>query len=75
MKLTCAICGRKTEPFVFVGSEAIGPRCAAKAGFTRDKKSRGGRLSFAANYKPRREPGPYTRDLFEELTRDTYEQN
>lgn len=66
MKLTCAICGRKTEPFVFVGSEAIGPRCAAKAGFTRNKKSRGGRLRFAS-YKPTREPGPYTPDLFQDL--------
>lgn len=72
MKLTCAICGRKTVPFVFVGSEAIGPRCAAKAGFTPAKKTRGGRLRFA-NAKPAREVGPHTMDLFEELTKDTHE--
>ena len=43
----CAVCGRRTVPFVFVGLAAIGPKCAARAGFTPGKKARGSLLKFA----------------------------
>lgn len=75
-RYTCAICGRRTEPFVFVGTEAIGPKCAQRAGLTPAKtaKTRAHRLRFA-KMPARREAGPHTMDLFEELTKDTHEQN
>lgn len=38
MKPRCAVCRRPTEPYVMVGSEAIGPTCARKMGLTRRTK-------------------------------------
>jgi len=32
MKPICAICGRRTEPFVMIGNAVIGPKCAQRAG-------------------------------------------
>lgn len=29
------MCGKPTQPFVMIGQEAIGPKCAKRAGFTR----------------------------------------
>ena len=40
MKLTCAFCGRDTEPAVMIGNRAIGPKCAAKAGLLPVKPSK-----------------------------------
>lgn len=40
MKLTCALCGRDTEPAVMIGNRAIGPKCAAKAGLLPVKPSK-----------------------------------
>ena len=70
-RYTCAICGRRTTPFVFIGTEAIGPKCAQRAGLTPAKtgKARGHRLSFA-KMPVRREAGPQTLDLFEALTKE-----
>lgn len=34
MNYKCALCGRKTTPFAFIGELAIGPRCAKRAGLT-----------------------------------------
>lgn len=65
MKLTCAICGRKTEPFVFVGLAAVGPKCAQRAGLTPSKKSRGSLLRFAGKPKRVQRDDPQT-DLFPE---------
>jgi hypothetical protein len=64
-RYTCAICGRATQPFVFVGIEAVGPKCAVRLGLTPAKtaKARGTRLRFAKNVA-RREAGPQTLELF-----------
>ena len=62
----CAMCGRPTQPFVMIGREAIGPKCAKKAGLTPSKAPKGRRLRFV-RAKPEREDGPTTGDLFEGL--------
>lgn len=66
MKLICAMCGRPTTPFVMIGREAIGPKCAKRAGLTPKKMPKGSRLRFL-KLKPLREEIPQTLDLFEEL--------
>lgn len=61
----CAICGRQTNPAVFIGAEAIGPTCARKAGLTKAKMPKGSRLRFVVAGP--REKGPQTGDLFPDL--------
>jgi hypothetical protein len=46
-----------------IGREAIGPKCAVKAGLTPSKAPRGSRLRFV-KMKPVREDVPQTLDLF-----------
>ncbi len=67
-RYTCALCGRQTQPFVFIGAEAVGPKCAKRANLTPGKvaKAKGNRLRFARPVA-RREAGPRTADLFENL--------
>lgn len=49
-----------------IGREAIGPKCAQKAGLTPSKAPKGSRLRFV-KAKPVREEGPQTLNLFEHL--------
>ena len=49
-----------------IGREAIGPKCAKRAGLTPGKAPKGSRLRFV-KAKPVREEGPQTGDLFEGL--------
>lgn len=65
MRPICAMCGRPTAPFVMIGNEAIGPKCARKAGFTGAKAVRGSRVRYVGKAKPRPK-GPQTLDLFED---------
>ena len=44
MKSVCALCGRLTEPAVLIGNEAIGPKCAARAGLMAKKVPKGSRI-------------------------------
>lgn len=62
----CTICGRRTTPFVFIGMEPVGPSCARSLGLTKKKAGKNSRLRFAA-YKPKREEGPQTLDMFEDM--------
>ena len=64
MKPICALCGRRTTPFVMLGSEPIGPKCAAKAGLTPGKAAKGSRLKFN-RAKPGKKTDPRMGDLFE----------
>lgn len=64
MRLICAPCGRPTTPFVMIGREAVGPKCAAKANLTPKKAPKGSRIRFV-RVKPVREDVPTTGDLFE----------
>lgn len=64
MKPICAICGRRTTPFAWLGSEPIGPKCAQRAGLTPAKAPKAGRVKFA-RVKPVRDDLPQTGDLFE----------
>ena len=57
---TCALCGRKTQPYAFIGNEAIGPKCAKRAGFTTS------RAKVAIVKQKRAKPGDSQIDLFEE---------
>lgn len=66
---SCALCGRHTsKPAVLIGSEAIGPVCARRAGLIQAAK-KSGKLSrvqlFSRSNAPRGDTR--TRDLFEEV--------
>ena len=65
MRPICAMCGRPTVPFVMIGREAVGPKCARKAGLVPSKAPKGSRLRFVRE-KPLREAIPQTLDLFED---------
>ncbi len=65
MRPICAMCGRPTVPFVMIGREAVGPKCARKAGLVPSKAPKGSRLRFVRE-KPPREAIPQTLDLFED---------
>lgn len=65
MRPLCAFCGRPTTPFVIIGREAVGPKCAARAGLTPTKTPKGSRLRFT-KLKPVRELIPQTLDLFQD---------
>jgi len=47
-----------------IGSMAVGPRCAKRAGFLAPKQRKG---SVVILKRKRKEEGPETRDLFENL--------
>ena len=61
MRLVCILCGRNTEPAAMVGSYAIGPTCAKKAGLLPSKLPKGHKISFP---KIKHEKGSETLDLF-----------
>ncbi len=63
MKPICAMCGRPTNPFVMIGREAIGPKCAKRAGLTPAKAPKGSRLRFIRHHAPQPKY-PETLDLF-----------
>ena len=64
----CAFCGRQTTPYVMIGNEAIGPKCAARAGLLKGKLPKGSSVRFVAP-KPagQRSREPETLDLFADL--------
>ena len=67
MRPICAMCGKPTKPYVLIGREAIGPKCAKRAGLTPMKAPKGSRLKFVKAKKSPRERVPETLDLFDEL--------
>jgi hypothetical protein len=64
VKPICTVCGRRTKPFVMLGTEPIGPKCAVKAGLTPGKAAKGSRLTFT-RAKPGKKNEPRMGDLFE----------
>lgn len=66
MKSTCALCGRPTMPFVVIGREAIGPKCAKRAGLTPTRSPKGSRVRFVRVKAAPAERGE-TLDLFAEV--------
>ena len=66
---SCALCGRRTtKPAVLIGSEAIGPVCARRAGLIEAAKSsgKGSRIRlFFASRSPRGMAEATTGDLFD----------
>lgn len=65
MRPICVLCGRPTQPAVMIGSEAVGPKCARKAGFTAGKAPKGARIRFLGRAAPKPK-GPYNLDLFDD---------
>lgn len=64
----CAMCGRPTTPYAYIGAEAIGPKCARRAGLVKGKTAKGSRIRFAdPGPKTPRERIPVTMDLFDNL--------
>lgn len=66
----CAMCGRPTTPYVMIGNEAIGPKCARRAGLTPTNLPKGTKLRFIRHEAKHRQPVPETPDLFEGLEND-----
>jgi hypothetical protein len=64
MKLICAYCNRKTEPAVIICGQAVGPKCARRAGLMPTKTRARGftRIAQKAEVVDDR-----TMDLFEEI--------
>ena len=66
---SCALCGRRTtKPAVLIGSEAIGPVCARRAGLIQAAKSgsKGSRIRLVfASRSPRGTAAATTGDLFD----------
>ena len=66
---SCALCGRRTaKPAVLIGSEAIGPVCARRAGLIKAAKSssKGSRIRLVfAPRSPRGAAAATTGDLFD----------
>lgn len=66
MRPVCAICGRRTTPAAYIGTEPVGPTCAKRAGFLGAKATKGSRIRLVS-YKPVREVVAQTLDLFAEV--------
>lgn len=67
MRSICALCGRRTMPFVFIGQEPIGPKCAKRAGLTKMKVIKGSRMRFAAIHRSQKPKPSDTLDLFRDF--------
>ena len=67
LKAKCALCGRPTVPYAMIGSMAVGPKCAARAGLLKGKLPKGSSVRFVAQ-KPAgpRSREPETLDLFDD---------
>ena len=68
MKPICSVCGRRTMPFAYLGSEVIGPNCARKLGLTKKavKAAKSGSLRLAGKHARQVKADPQTIDLFPE---------
>lgn len=68
MKHKCAICGRQTEPYAYIGQEVIGPKCAKKIGLTASVKlPKSSAVRFSRRAIKPAEIFPETMDLFADL--------
>ena len=67
--MKCAICGRTTrKPAAMIGTQAVGPKCAQRAGLLAKKPAAGASIKIlrhGPSVKPAKEG--VTMDLFEEL--------
>lgn len=72
----CAMCGRPTEPYAWIGAEALGPKCARRAGIVKGKAPKSSRIRFAEpGPKTPKERVPVTMDMFEELEKEDKQQS
>ena len=52
--MKCALCGRQTMPAVYIGSEAVGPKCAKRAGLLALVSRKGSKVFEAIKPKSKR---------------------
>lgn len=64
MRLKCCLCGKLTIPAAMVGSLAVGPSCARKAGLLQSKPRK---VSSIVILKRKVKDDCGTMDLFEDL--------
>ncbi|MBA4215658.1 MAG: hypothetical protein C0449_21545 [Polaromonas sp.] len=67
MKPICAICGRRTEPFVMIGNAVIGPKCAQRAGLMPLAQRKSGLVIPVIRRRIEKPQHPQTPDLFDEV--------
>ena len=67
MKMRCAMCGRPTEPAVMIGTQAVGPKCARRAGLLAKKQPKGSSIRIVSYKAAARTSEPQTIDMFENL--------
>jgi hypothetical protein len=73
VRMKCALCGKPTEPYAYIGAMAVGPKCAKKAGFAPGKIRKGALIRFTMPKK--RQRGPETIDMFEQLEHHDLQRN
>lgn len=62
--LICCLCGRSmSSANVFIGSMAVGPKCAKRAGLTEKARKRQGALRLSGQQQAKKQDG-LTMDLF-----------
>lgn len=62
--LTCCLCNRPmSSAHVFIGTMAVGPKCAQRAGLTEKARKRHGALRLVGLQKAKKQDGE-TMDLF-----------
>jgi len=65
MRLKCCLCGKLTIPAAMVGSLAVGPSCARKAGLLQSKQRKGSSIVFLKRKQAKDDCE--TMDLFDDL--------
>lgn len=65
MRYTCALCGKPTTPAAMIGTMAVGPKCARKAGLTSKKLPKGSAVRILTPARKPKAGTPYTLDLFD----------
>ena len=63
-RLTCLYCGRETKPFLTIGSQAIGPKCAKRMGLTRQATRKNPRIKWHARQEAQKDEAQA--ELFDE---------
>lgn len=65
-RMTCALCKRPTVPAVYIGNQAIGPKCARRANLLGPKAPRGATSASKVNKQSANPRCAVTLDLFAE---------
>lgn len=66
MKPICCLCGRRTTPAGWIGTEPVGPKCAEKAGLAAAAKRAGSKVRLVKIKRTKAERGDENLELFPE---------